>query len=235
MSLFTVDREKCKRDGICAATCPDRVIVLAEDGFPQPTPEADAKMRQKAFREGGKWIFWYDEVPHWMKGWFGRSGAFPWVTFPYKAAPRTVEAMIKHPFKFIMWALFIRKLNQEAIKVVGFTNDEWEQALHLLPDWLRKMANSYMTIARPGKDKDGNVRLYQVGSPIPFFGILDPANEGGFMQSPTITTALALQKALQGDHPMRDPFSGRKMWDEGDNGWVNWAKVWDRLQLDLDT
>lgn len=31
MSLFTVDTEKCKRDGICAATCPMRIIELKEE------------------------------------------------------------------------------------------------------------------------------------------------------------------------------------------------------------
>jgi len=43
MSLFTVDREKCKRDGICVATCPDRVIELKGDGFPRPTPDAEER------------------------------------------------------------------------------------------------------------------------------------------------------------------------------------------------
>lgn len=34
MSLFTVDRNKCKKDGICAAVCPLRIITMGEDGFP---------------------------------------------------------------------------------------------------------------------------------------------------------------------------------------------------------
>lgn len=37
MSLFVVDKEKCKRDGICVAECP-RIIIEIRDGNPVPTP-----------------------------------------------------------------------------------------------------------------------------------------------------------------------------------------------------
>ena len=37
MSLFVVDKEKCKRDGICVAECPRRIIEI-RDGNPVPTP-----------------------------------------------------------------------------------------------------------------------------------------------------------------------------------------------------
>ncbi len=42
MPLFSVDNDKCKRDGICAAECPVGIIVPPEgDQTPQPTPDAD--------------------------------------------------------------------------------------------------------------------------------------------------------------------------------------------------
>jgi len=35
MSLFTIDRKKCKRDGMCAKECPAQIIILAgKDAFP---------------------------------------------------------------------------------------------------------------------------------------------------------------------------------------------------------
>jgi nitroreductase/NAD-dependent dihydropyrimidine dehydrogenase PreA subunit len=35
MSLFTIDRKKCKRDGMCAKECPAQIIILADkDAFP---------------------------------------------------------------------------------------------------------------------------------------------------------------------------------------------------------
>lgn len=41
MALFSVDSEKCKRDGICAAECPVGIIVPPhDDKVPQPTPDA---------------------------------------------------------------------------------------------------------------------------------------------------------------------------------------------------
>ena len=42
MSLFTVDQEKCNRDGICMAECPMRIIRMASsEDYPKPTSDAD--------------------------------------------------------------------------------------------------------------------------------------------------------------------------------------------------
>jgi nitroreductase/NAD-dependent dihydropyrimidine dehydrogenase PreA subunit len=42
MSLFVVDDEKCKRDGVCVAECPIGIIQLkGENQVPTPTPDAD--------------------------------------------------------------------------------------------------------------------------------------------------------------------------------------------------
>lgn len=42
MALFTVDTEKCNRDGICAAECPIKIIATGDDGVPYPVNGADA-------------------------------------------------------------------------------------------------------------------------------------------------------------------------------------------------
>lgn len=43
MSLFTVDQEKCKKDGICAAECPVGIVKFENDGtVPFPADNADA-------------------------------------------------------------------------------------------------------------------------------------------------------------------------------------------------
>ncbi len=44
MSLFSIDEKKCKRDGICAAECPIRLIEI-KVGSSIPTPVADAEDR----------------------------------------------------------------------------------------------------------------------------------------------------------------------------------------------
>ncbi|MDY6851452.1 MAG: nitroreductase family protein [Thermodesulfobacteriota bacterium] len=42
MTLFSIDRDKCQRDGICAAECPMAIINMkTEDGFPAPSKMAD--------------------------------------------------------------------------------------------------------------------------------------------------------------------------------------------------
>jgi len=44
MSLFTIDEKKCKKDGICVAECPLKIIEM-KDGTSMPTPTADADER----------------------------------------------------------------------------------------------------------------------------------------------------------------------------------------------
>ncbi|MEW6186254.1 MAG: nitroreductase family protein [Thermodesulfobacteriota bacterium] len=42
MALFTVDTKKCKRDGLCLAVCPGRLIEIVEkEGYPQPIAGAE--------------------------------------------------------------------------------------------------------------------------------------------------------------------------------------------------
>lgn len=43
MSLFTVDKKACRRDGLCVAECPARIIETdGEEGFPTPVEGAEA-------------------------------------------------------------------------------------------------------------------------------------------------------------------------------------------------
>ncbi len=43
MALFVVDEDKCKRDGICVAECPTKIIVLKDnDPVPRPAKVAEA-------------------------------------------------------------------------------------------------------------------------------------------------------------------------------------------------
>jgi len=37
MSLFTVDQKECRRDGLCVAECPAKLIeIIGKEGFPTP-------------------------------------------------------------------------------------------------------------------------------------------------------------------------------------------------------
>lgn len=47
MSLFTIDDKKCKRDGICVAECPMKIIEMVDEtSVPTPTAEAAEKCIQ---------------------------------------------------------------------------------------------------------------------------------------------------------------------------------------------
>jgi nitroreductase/ferredoxin len=41
MSLFSVDRDKCKRDGLCVEECPMRLIEIKGEDFPAPIKSAE--------------------------------------------------------------------------------------------------------------------------------------------------------------------------------------------------
>ena len=43
MAFLTIDETKCKKDGICAAECPRRIIIQEDDkSFPQVTQTDEA-------------------------------------------------------------------------------------------------------------------------------------------------------------------------------------------------
>ena len=44
MSLFQIDEKKCKRDGVCVAECPLKIIAM-RDASSVPEPMPDAKER----------------------------------------------------------------------------------------------------------------------------------------------------------------------------------------------
>lgn len=42
MGLFTIDRDKCARDGICVSECPARIIEIKdEESNPEPIEGAE--------------------------------------------------------------------------------------------------------------------------------------------------------------------------------------------------
>jgi nitroreductase/NAD-dependent dihydropyrimidine dehydrogenase PreA subunit len=41
MGFLIIDRDKCDRDGICVAECPERVIAMGDEGFPALTEFSD--------------------------------------------------------------------------------------------------------------------------------------------------------------------------------------------------
>jgi nitroreductase/ferredoxin len=42
MSLFTVDQKECRRDGLCVAECPAKLIeIIGKEGFPTPITKAE--------------------------------------------------------------------------------------------------------------------------------------------------------------------------------------------------
>lgn len=43
MPLFTVDEEKCLRDGLCAAECPAGIIAFKKDTLPSPVEDAEKR------------------------------------------------------------------------------------------------------------------------------------------------------------------------------------------------
>ena len=42
MSLFTIDQKECRRDGLCVAECPAKIIeIIGKEGFPTPVAGAE--------------------------------------------------------------------------------------------------------------------------------------------------------------------------------------------------
>jgi nitroreductase/NAD-dependent dihydropyrimidine dehydrogenase PreA subunit len=41
VQIFEVDENTCNRDGVCVESCPSGLIIMGEDGYPVPVPDAE--------------------------------------------------------------------------------------------------------------------------------------------------------------------------------------------------
>jgi len=122
----------------------------------------------KAAKEAEKWLFNYREVPYFIDvlrgsrigGGLGAlaSGAYPFITFSYKAVPRIIEKAWKNTPQLTKWMKMYRGIEQ-------FADEETlEKQKELLPDYMREG----MYLRLPFQDEAGREQYLDLNFILPW-------------------------------------------------------------------
>jgi hypothetical protein len=112
-------------------------------------------------------VFDYSLVPNWLR--LTRENlpfGSPFITFAYKALPRSIEMALKYPFR--LWPVLASIYGLHALTAYyQDVDDEEMEALHaLLPEWMQ----GSQTVILPVKDRLGRWQPLDLGYYFPFGG-----------------------------------------------------------------
>lgn len=167
-----------------------KIRHMLEQGFDERT----------AFNEAEKWLFNYSKLPKTIQAIRDNPLGIPFVSFMYKSAPRFIEGLVKNPLDVLKYPLLGYALEQVSRAKYGL--DDNDLAI------LKK--NKPFQFVLPFKDSEGNYRIYNMGSILPYTPVFDGDNvikDLGVLSNPVVTTGVALVGFN------KDPFSGKEIYD----------------------
>jgi len=192
----------------------------------QGVPTGYTEARENAVNEANKWVFDYGSVPLWVRktreSWWG----LPFFTWSYLAAPRMIEAAIRHPISFWKYPLIFSAWTAYALASLGMTDDEWEEIRKDLPG--RILRGQFILI--PWRDSKGQIQMLDLSYILPYgfmynIGLAATTlfTEGEMPDSETITEGLLQMMgnpffttaAEIGTNYNR--YSQRKIWEDADS------------------
>jgi hypothetical protein len=180
-------------------------------------------------------LFNYTSVPKWLR--VARNYPFigsPFLTFTYKAAGATMEALARRPQKFIKYALFPYLMSHATMLLNDMDEEDYEQLLRDTPRWQQEKGSIYIL---PWKDANNKWVPMDVGYVLPygpFINALTFAGKGIPWEDDPIQGAMDMSGKLAFDTfgflggPLpaitsavltnTDPFTGRDIAPEGASG-----------------
>ena len=169
-----------------------------------------------------------------------RKWLMPFVTYQYKIAPLIVESLAKRPWVIGKWAAFfgvsalsIPSIASEISKaLLGISDEEWEELLKQLPDFITK--NSTF-IPIPIRSKEGKVMWFDLMYFMPFgtwFSVLKGLSQAEIAEvyremgvsNPFLTVTTALASAA-GGKPAKDPFTHQDIYNAVDTPLEKFHKI----------
>lgn len=157
--VFKLAKMKDYIDNLEKSTGKKYVSILKTD------PVLAKQWEEAAAQSAQKWIFDYSAVPAWIRAARRLPIGAPFVTFAYKALPRSIEAVARHPHKFAKYALIPMMMTQWFLHENDLDDDEWEQVMGKLPEYMRE--NPYM-MPLPFRDDNGKIQFFDYGYFIPW-------------------------------------------------------------------
>jgi hypothetical protein len=95
----------------------------------------------------------------------------PFITYYYKALPKLVETMVKHPFRFAPYVLLAQALPMSVMGSFDLSNDELEKLRKSAADYIRDKGSLFFL---PMRDSKGNIEMMDFGRFFPFSAFFDP-------------------------------------------------------------
>lgn len=175
------------------------------------------KSIQDANRAAQKTFFDYQRVPKAVRI-LRQTPVAPFATFSFKAVPRVIESMIKHPVKAGLWGWAIyggiaQTLGQA---FAGLTSDEIDAIKKASFKYIRENPSAIMM---PFKDKHGRWQFIDLTYIVPWGG-LTKTIQGVIQGRPDFgevgisSPALDIFNVLANwNREARHPFTNRKLWD----------------------
>ena len=95
----------------------------------------------------------------------------PFITYYYKALPKLVETMVKHPFRFAPYVLLAQALPMSVMGSFDISSDELEKLRKSAADYIRDKGSLFFL---PMRDSKGNIEMMDFGRFFPFSTFTDP-------------------------------------------------------------
>lgn len=185
----------------------------------------------KAMARANKVLFDYSLVPSWVR--YARRVPFgiAFATWNAKVLPRLVETALKHPHRFLPYAIFYYGAQFALASMLGVGYDDLERLKKAMPEWL---ANKRHAVLMPWKDEYGRWEVVDLGYIMPWTNWLQLATD---VMTGKVTNVMNDIGAFSGPIPnvitaistSQDPFTHRDIANKGDPparqaaSWLNYA------------
>ena len=177
------------------------------------TPELS--IEDIAIQESNRILFDYSEVHPFVRGARSSFLGAPFITFQVKVLPELLKVAIKHPYRFLPYAMMLGGM-QAVFGSIPWVDDDWDKLEKLLPEWTKDNTMVFL----PWKDSNGNIQAVDLSYFFPWsfytqtFSHLRQGEfsralvEGGIM-GPMFQMATAISTGI-------DPWSQRPISNEND-------------------
>lgn len=185
----------------------------------------------KAMARANKVLFDYSLVPSWVR--YARRVPFgiAFATWNAKVLPRMVETALKHPHRFLPYAIFYYGAQFALAAMLGVGYDDLDRLKKAMPEWL---ANKRHAVLMPWKDEHGRWEVVDLGYIMPWTNWLQLATDAA---TGKVTNVMQDIGAFSGPIPnviaaistSQDPFTHRDIANKGDPparqaaSWLNYA------------
>jgi diguanylate cyclase (GGDEF)-like protein len=181
--------------------------------------------------EANRVLFDYSHVHPGVKYLRNAPIGAPFVTYYYKALPVVMEAMMKHPQRFLPYMMIPAMIAQAIASSFDVDDDDLDKLKMALPKWVRERGHALLL---PYKDSEGRWQAFDYGYFLPwgmFSDVLRDVKEGEIGDAVKTTGIFGgpISELLVGIKTGKDSFTGRPIYYEADPAKQQFADIMNYL------